>query len=258
MRHFPTYLLLCSFTLLSHAQAPNTDQALLTEVRAKYDAPFTHNLQSFDCAVDFSWKDHFKETYRVGDEGTDEELEKLVQPIRNRVTVTQQTVTVSPNITEAEIEKLPYKGMAEGLLEHAVERSLYNWLPSSNNFMLPAASTPVHFDQSSSGYKLLFKMQNLDVEMSLTPNMRLQGAIAKGPQSDHFETQFVPGPNGFLLSSWTMTEDGDSSPGHRLIFSYTYQTVDGFQIPEHVSIVRESHHEVWRYTLSHCTVKTSH
>ena len=61
---------------------------------------FNRNLQSFDCAVDFSWKQHFTETTRVGDEGTDEELEKLFQPIRNRVTVTRQNVTVSSGLTD--------------------------------------------------------------------------------------------------------------------------------------------------------------
>jgi hypothetical protein len=54
-----------------------------------------------------------------------------------------------------------------------------------------------------------------------------------------------------------MGEDGDSSVGHRLIFTYTYQTVGGLQLPEHVAVVRESHHEVWRYKLSDCHVKTS-
>ena len=55
----------------------------------------------------------------------------------------------------------------------------------------------------------------------------------------------------------TMTEDGNSDPGHRLIFTYTYQTVDGVQLPEQVAVIRESHHEVWRYRLSDCIVKTS-
>src|SRR5580693_8744931 len=73
----------CFCPMLCHAQAPRTDQSLLSEVRDKYDAPFTRDLESFDCAVEFSWKQHFTETPRVGDEGTDEELEKLIQPIRN-------------------------------------------------------------------------------------------------------------------------------------------------------------------------------
>ena len=69
--------------------------------------------------------------------------------------------------------------------------------------------------------------------------------------------QSAPGQRGFLLTSWTMGEDGNSEQGLRLIFTYTYQTVDGMELPEHVAVIRESHHEVWRYMLSDCSVKTS-
>lgn len=93
--------------------------------------------------------------------------------------------------------------------------------------------------------------------MVLASDMRLQSATLKAPQSAHFETSFASGPQGFVLSSWTMVKSGNSEPGHRLIFTYSYQTVDGVQLPEHVAVIRESHHEVWRYTLSGCGVKVS-
>jgi hypothetical protein len=248
---------LCMSAILCHAQTTKTDQALLSQVREKYDAPFNRNLQSFDCAVDFSWKQHFTETTRVGDEGTDEELETIFQPIRNRVTVTRQNVTVSSGLTDDAEAKLPHGGMAEGLLKHAVQKSLSTWLVASTNIMLPTPDTPVSFEQFPSGYKLDYKMQTFDVEMVLAPDMRLLSAGVKAPQSDHFETIFAPGPQGFLLTSLTMGEDGNSEPGSRLIYTYTYQTVDGVQLPEHAVVTRESHHEVWRYRLSDCSVKTN-
>ena len=257
MRIYRASIVVCLCAMLCHAQATKTDQALLNQAREKYDAPFDRNLQSFDCAVDFSWKQHFAETTRVGDEGTDEELENIFQPIRNRVTVTRQNVTVSSGLTDDAISKLPHGGMAEFLLEHAVQKSLYTWLPASTNTILPNPDTPVSFAQSSSGYKLDFKMQTSDVEMVLAPDMRLESATLIAPQPDHFETSFAPGQQGFLLTSWTMGEDGNSESGNRLIFTYTYQTVDGVELPEHVVVIRESHHEVWRYTLSGCIVKTS-
>jgi hypothetical protein len=65
---FSVVFYLCA--ALCHAQATKTDQALLSEAHEKYDAPFNRNLESFDCAVAFSWKDHFIETTRVGDGGT--------------------------------------------------------------------------------------------------------------------------------------------------------------------------------------------
>jgi hypothetical protein len=257
MRIHRALIVLCSCALFCQAQVSKPGQVSLNEVRGKYDAPFTRNLASFDCAVDFRWKEHFTETTRVGDEGTDEELEKIFQPIRNRVTVTRQSVTVSSGMSDDAINKLPHGGMAEGLLEHAVQKSLYSWLPASTNTILPNPATPVIFEQSPSGYKLAFKVQTSDIEIALGSDMRLQSAALKAPQSEHFDTSFAPGPQGFLLTSWTMGEDGNSERGHRLIFTYTYQTVDGVQLPEHVVVTRESHHEVWRYRLSDCTVKTS-
>ena len=257
MQIYPTSVLFCFCAMLWHAQATTSDHALLNQVREKYDAPFNRNLQSFDCAVDFSWKEHFTETTRVGDEGTDEELETIFQPIRNRVAVTRQNVTVSSGLTDDAINKLPHGGMAEGLLEHAVQKSLYTWLPASTNTILPNPTMPVSFEHSPSGYKLSFKVQSSDVEMVLAPDMRLQSAAMKANQSEHFETSFASGEHGFLLTSLTMGEDGNFEPGNRLIYTYTYQTVNGVELPEHVSVIRESHHEVWRYTLSGCIVKTS-
>jgi hypothetical protein len=64
--------------------------------------------------------------------------------------------------------------MAEGLLEHAVQFSLNNWLVASNNAMLPPEGTPVHVEPSESGYKLELKIQTFDVEMLLARDMGLQ------------------------------------------------------------------------------------
>jgi hypothetical protein len=116
MQIYRASIVFCFCAVLCHAQATTSDQAQLNQVREKYDAPFNRNLQSFDCAVNFSWKEHFTETTRVGDEGTDEELEKFVQPIRNRVVVTREKVTASSGLSEDAIGKLPHGGMAELLL----------------------------------------------------------------------------------------------------------------------------------------------
>jgi hypothetical protein len=257
MRAYHVLVVYCSCVALCHAQTKKTDQALLSKVREKYDAPFNRNLQSFDCAVDFSWKQHFTETWRVGDEGTDEELQKYFQPIRNRVEITPKNVTVSSGLTDDAIEKLPHGGMAEFLLEHAVQKSLFTWLRAATNAILPSPDTPVSFQQAPSGDKLTYQVRSTQVEMDLAPDMRLQRAFATADPSQHFDVSYAPGPQGFLLTSWTMGEDGNPNPGHRLIFAYTYQTVDGVQLPQDASVIRESHHEVWRYRLSDCTVKTS-
>ncbi len=222
-----------------------------------YDDPFARDLKSFDCAVGFNWKQHWLETYRVGDEGTDEEIEKFVQPIASRVTVTREDAIVSSGMTEAQEQKLPHGGMAEGLLKHSLRFSLRTWLVASNNALLPSPSTPVHFQAIASGYKMELKMDNIDAVMLLTREMSLRSMAAKGSDGDRQEFEFGPGPQGFLLRSWTMGENGNFQAGNHLIFKYTYQIVSGFQIPAQLVVNRESHHEMWHFTLSDCKVMTS-
>jgi hypothetical protein len=59
------------------------------------------------------------------------------------------------------------------------------------------------------------------------------------------------------MTSYSLGEDGDFRSGNRIVLTYTYQSVGGFQLPEQVSINRESHHEVWHYKLTGCTVETT-
>ncbi len=254
MRKISALWLLSVTASLAAAQVPANDAALLTRVRAAYDTPFDRGLKSFDCAVDFNWKQHWEDTYRVGDEGTDEEIGTFIQPIRNRVTVTREDAVVSSGMSEEQERKLPRGGMAEGLLKHAVRFSLRTWLVAANNALLPQADTPVHFEPSGSGYTLGFKIKTFDVAMRLTPDLRLEGMGARGSEGDRQDFEFRPGPQGFLLASWTMGEDGNFKPGNRLTFTYAYQSVEGFQLPAQMVVNRESHHEVWRYTLSDCKV----
>src|SRR6202046_5931311 len=174
MRFFYSMLALCLCAVFCHTQTAVSDTTVLKQTRAMYDAPFERNLRSFSCAVEFNWKQHFTEAVRLGDEGTDEEIAKLIQPISTRVTVTRQSAAVSSGMTEDEEHKLPHGGMAEGLLEHAVQFSLNSWLVASNNALLPSEGTPVHVEPSASGYKLEFKIQTFDVEMSLARDMSLQ------------------------------------------------------------------------------------
>lgn len=258
MRVVCTLLMLSACLAVCRAQSVKRDPPSLEQIRAKYDAPFSRNLQSFDCAVDFDWKLHWTDTIRVGDEGTDEEIEKFIQPIHNHVTVTRDDAVVSSGMTEEQEHTLPRGGMAEGLLEHAVRFSLRTWLVAANNALLPQPGTPVHIESSGAGYQVGLKIQNFDVAMNLSPELALQDMGVKGSSSDRQEFRFQPGTQGFHVNSWTMGEDGNFTPGHRLIFTYTYQQVGGFEIPSQVVVHRESHHEFWRYGLSNCTISTSH
>lgn len=257
MQYFYLAIALGFCASFCHAQTVTDDTTFLKQARGKYDAPFERNLQSFSCSVEFNWKQHFSEVVRLGDEGTDEEIAKLIQPIRTRVTVSSQNATVSSGMTDEEEMQLPHGGMAEGLLKHAVQFSLNSWLVAGHNAFLPPEGTPVHIEPSASGYKLGFKIQTFDVEMLFAHDMSLQSEGEKGSVSSRRETDFRPGPQGFLLTSYRMGEDGDFRQGNRIILTYTYQNVGGFQIPEQVAINRESHHENWHYKLTDCTVQAT-
>jgi hypothetical protein len=67
MRFFYRTLAFSLCSVLCHAQAATDDATFLKQARAKYDAPFERNLQSFSCAVEFNWKQHFNEAVRLGD-----------------------------------------------------------------------------------------------------------------------------------------------------------------------------------------------
>jgi hypothetical protein len=257
MRFFYLALVFSICATFCDGQTSIDEATFLKQARAKYDAPFDRNLQSFSCAVEFNWKQHFTEVVRLGDEGTDEEIAKFIQPIRTRVTVSRQNAAVSSGMSDDEERRLPHGGMAEALLKHAVQFSLNSWLVASNNAMLPSEGTPVHVVPSASGFKLEFKIQTFDVEMSLARDMSLQSEGEKGSSSDRRETDFRAGPQGFLLTSYRLGEDGEFGPGNRIILTYAYQTVGGFQLPEQVAINRESHHENWHYKLTECTVQTT-
>ena len=69
--------------------------------------------------------------------------------------------------------------------------------------------------------------------------MRLQSATLKRPQSTGFETSFVPGRQGFLLTTLIRCQKGNSERGHRLIFTYTYQTLNGVELPEYVAVIKK-------------------
>ncbi len=255
MRLFYSTLAFGLCTGFCHAQTAINDATVLEQAHAKYDAPFDRNLQSFSCAVEFNWKRHFTEVVRLGDEGTDEEIAKVIQPITTRVTVTRQKAAVSSGMTENEEHELPRGGMAEGLLKHAVQYSLNDWLAASGTALLPPLGTSVHVEPSASGYRLAFKIQTFDVEMLFTRDLGLQSEGVKGSPSDTRETDFRPGPQGLLLTSFKQGEDGDFRPGNRVVLTYTYQNVGGFQLPEQVAINRESHHENWHYKLTNCSVQ---
>ncbi|GAA3764131.1 hypothetical protein [Terriglobus aquaticus] len=193
----------------------------------------------------------------MGDEGSDEQIRTLIQPIKTKVTVSSRSAIPTSNLSESDERNLPYGGMAEGLLKHAVQFSLNQWLMAANNGLLPPSGTNATVGKGTNGFHLHFAMQGAQAEALLTTDLRLQQVSAEGDDTDRLETKFAAGPNGYTVTSLAVGEDGRFAPGNRIIATYTYQTVSGFQLPADVVLNRESHHEVWHYKLTGCSVTSS-
>ena len=127
---------------------------------------------------------------------------------------------------------------------------------AANNSLLPPLGTTVTVKTSAAGVQLQFPMQGAKAQAQLTSNLRLQQLNAEGDDSDRLETSFAPGHSGFVVTSLAVGEDGKFAPGNRIVATYTYQIVNGFQLPEQVELNRESHHEVWHYKLTGCSIVT--
>jgi hypothetical protein len=141
MRYPFSALIILSFLCVSAIpQSPESDDQLMAEARAAYDAPFTRNLAAFDCAVQFDWKQHFSEMFGTLPPAAVSMTENL-QTISHRVNVdhTQAVVSSTP--------KQPYfsgdqhgtqLGQLEQVLVTMVSSGLNSWLPMSTNGILPA------------------------------------------------------------------------------------------------------------------------
>ena len=53
-----------------------------------------------------------------------------------------------------------------------------------------------------------FKVHTFDVEMMFAHDMSLQSEAVNGSASDRQEMDFRPGPQGFLITSYRLGEDG--------------------------------------------------
>ena len=87
------FILLCPCAL-AVAQAPESDDQLMSKARAAYDAPFTRNLAAFDCTVQFDWKEHFTEMFGTLPPPAMSVAEKL-QAVTHRVSVDHAHAVVS-------------------------------------------------------------------------------------------------------------------------------------------------------------------
>jgi hypothetical protein len=130
-----------------------------------------------------------------------------------------------------------------------VSSGLNAWLPSSTNGLLPSGQTQFAFEKQSSGYKLTIKGENNAQTLLLEPDFRLTSGNVQLPQPLRFFTDFITGPQGLVLASVKT----DKAANGEATFAYSYQSVDGIQIPNVVTVTPATTGK-WHYGLTHCKV----
>ena len=255
MRKVISSIVLLSLYLPSLAQSQQPDAALLARTRALYDAPFTRTLVSFDCAVQFDWKDHFMKTIGQIPPAAIPTLERL-QSIAHRVSVNRSGAVVSATPKTTDLTGIPHGADLEQGFQTIVASGLNEWLPFATNVILPVGSTKFGFSRQDADYKLVMSGTNMAATLMLATDMRIASVVSQLPEPLRFATQFVKGPEGYLLESVKSSSDISSSDTWESAFGYAYKAVQGFELPSAVTVTQENTKEAWQYSLSDCKAIT--
>ncbi len=251
MLRFGCSIALLSFCSAAISQTTISDKALLAKTRALYDAPFLQGLVSFDCAVKFDWKQHFFEVLPNIPPTAVPTIDRL-QAIQHRVFVNPSGAVVSSLPKTPDLSGVPKATELEQVYDAMVPGGINAWMPFAKNIILPEGPTQYRFENMNSGYKLALNGAGVTATLLLAEDLRITSGISQLPQATRFTTEFIKAPHGFLLGSLKTADDG--GPQNQVAeFSYTYQDVDGFQIPSKVT-VKPSTSEAWNYELTDCKV----
>jgi hypothetical protein len=254
MRHLFSGVVILCLGVTAVPQSPKSDDQLMAEARAAYDAPFTRNLAAFDCAVQFDWKQHFAEIGTLPP-ASEPMVEKL-QSISHRVNLDHTRAVVSSIPKQPDFSGVQHAAQLEQLeqvLIAMVSSGLNAWLPSSTNVVLPVGNTQYTFENLPSGYKLKMKGDNVAGTLLLEPDLRVTSGVMQLPQPMRFWTDFEAGSQGFVLASIKTGQTTDTTAGGEAAFAYTYQSVDGIQIPDMVTVTPATTGK-WHYRLTDCKV----
>lgn len=85
-------------------------------------------------------------------------------------------------------------------------------------------------------------------KLILDHDLRLVSGIIHTSQHIEITTNFVSAPNGLVLAA----SSTDTNHAGVARFTYTYQVVDGFQLPQRVELTSEQNKMTLNYTLTDC------
>ena len=229
------------------AKSPSDSEMLLAKAKALYDTPFQSGLINFSCAIDFDFaqylKNNFGETAR-----TDSPIAQLLKPIKYRVFVDHSGATVLAQPKLPEFSQLPLAAQLEEANRSLMQVGLNNWVPYAYGEILPISPTNYQFEKTATGYKLSMDGQGVAGKLILDHDLHLLSGILDTSQHIEITTKFVSAPNGLVLAA--SSTDTDHAGVAR--FTYTYQVIDGFQLPQRVRLTSEQNKMTLNYTLTDC------
>lgn len=233
--------------------AQQSDEALLKRARSLYDAPFARNLISFDCDVQFDWKQHIVDELGSVPDAVEPTID-LMAAVHHRVSMDRSGATVAEDANGPDLEEIPLGSEFEQAFRIVIPGGLNAWLPFAYGEILPEGATEYSFQKTDAGYTLVLKGKGIASTLYLDPGLKMVRGENELPQPLRFTTEFADGPQGYLLRSLTTSAPG-SKAAHTPTFDYTWQSVNGVEIPSQVTLMTGIG-EVWKYQLTGCAVKT--
>jgi hypothetical protein len=92
---------------------------------------------------------------------------------------------------------------------------------------------------------------NFDCAIDFDFDQHLVGGVVDTSQHIEITTKFVSTPNGLVLAA----SSTDTNHIGVARFTYTYQVVDGFQLPQSIGLTSEQNKMTLNYTLTDCKVQ---
>ena len=233
------------------AKSSSDAEVLLAKTKALYDTPFRSGLVSFSCSIDFDFAKHLKSNFGEAAR-TDSPIAQLLEPISYRVFVDRSGATISSQTKLPEFSQLPIAAQVEESNRSLMQTGLSNWVPYAYGEVLPISPTNYQFEKTATGYNLSMDGQGLTGKLILDPDLDLREGVIETSQHIEITTRFVDAPSGLVLAASSTNTDHAGVAR----FTYTYQVVDGFQLPQHVGVATEQNKLTLNYTLTDC--KTQH
>jgi hypothetical protein len=226
------------------------DEGLLVKTKALYDTPFRSGLINFSCAVDFDFEQYLKSNFGETAQ-TNGPVAQLLKPIKYRIFVDHSGATLSAQPKLPDFSQQPLAAQLEESNRNLIQIGLNNWVPYAYGEVLPLGPTKYHFEKIAAGYNLSMEGQGLTGKLILDDDLHVVSGIIDTSQHIEITTKFVSAPNGLVLAE--SSTDTDHAGVAR--FTYTYQAIDGFEIPERVGLTSEQNHMTLNYTLTDCKVQ---